>query len=173
MGMLKVFAGIASLLAIVLPSFVLAKSYFKDKRYICLTSQATGWEENGEYIDLDLSDPKTQYIIEPMEMIVKKGKYAQEGYIELHTSHTIKQLGLDDTLAVCMRTYHEYQMDCYSLHGDLKNKIGAYPMFIMHSTQGIREPIFMTRINIGLVYFPKISSDHDDPVLEVGECKKF
>ena len=52
MGILKVFAGIASSLAIVLPSLAVTELW-KDRRYICLTSQAAGWKSGGKYTDLE------------------------------------------------------------------------------------------------------------------------
>lgn len=172
MGMLKVFVGIASLLMLVTPTLGVAKSFTEGKRYICETSQATGWEEVGKHTDLYLTDPETQYIIEPMIMTAKKAKYAEEGYKEYITSHTLKKLGSDDILAICGRSYDEYQMDCYGTYGDLNNNIGVYPNFIIHTTGSI-ENIFMTRLNISLVLFPKLTSFKDQPVLEVGKCKKF
>ena len=176
MGMLKVFAGLASLLMLVMPTLGVAKSFTEEKRYICETSQATGWEEGweaeGKHTDLYLTDPETQYIIEPMIMTAKKAKYAEEGYKDYITSHTLKKLGSDDILAICGRSYDEYQMDCYGTYGDLNNNIGVYPNFIMHTT-GSKENIFMTRLNISLVLFPKLTSFKDQPVLEVGKCKKF
>ena len=49
MGMLKVFAGITCLsFMLVMPTLGVAKSFTEEKRYICETSQATGWEEGWE-----------------------------------------------------------------------------------------------------------------------------
>jgi hypothetical protein len=164
---------IALLLMFAIPALGVAKSFTEGKRYICETTQATGWDEEGKYTDLDLTDPETQYIIEPMIMTVKEAKYAEEGYIEHLTSHTVKQLGNDDLLAVCGRSYNIYQMNCYDTYGDLNNKIALVPNFIIHTTGSMRENIFMTRLNFTTIVFPVINSDHDNPVLEVGECKKF
>ena len=172
MGMLKVFAGIASLLMLVMPTLGVAKSFTEGKRYICETSQATGWEEVGKHTDLYLTDPETQYIIEPMIMTAKKAKNAKEGYREYLTSHTVKKLGNDDILAICGDSYDENQMDCYGTYGDLNDKIGTFPKFLIYTT-GSKENIFMTRLNISVVIFPIITSFKDEPVLEVGKCKKF
>ena len=176
MGMLKFFAGLASLLMLVMPTLGVAKSFTEGKRYICETSQATGWEEGweaeGMHTDLYLTDPETQYIIEPMIMTAKKANYAEEGYKEYITSHTVKKLGNDDILAICGDSYDENQMDCYGTYGELNDEIGTFPKFLIYTT-GSKENIFMTRLNISLVIFPIITSFKNEPVLEVGKCKKF
>jgi len=175
MGMFKVFGGMAALLMLVMPTMGVAKakSFYEDKRYICKTNQAAGWVKGRKYKELSLTDPDTQYIIEPMIMTIKRANSAEEGYTEGQTTHSIKQLGLDDTLATCGWSYDRFQLECYNTYGDLNNEIGPNPEFIIYSTQGRGKTIFMTRINMGLVYHPKLSSGYDDPVLEVGDCKKF
>jgi hypothetical protein len=175
MGMLKVFAGIASLLAIVLPSFVVAKSWNYDRRYICLTSQAAGWKSGGKYTDLDLTDPQTQYIIEPFVVTAKYPRQAKEGYMEIPISHTVKQVGNDRILALCEDNDHS-DLDCYlwaseiKPHDDLENAIiSSHIEFKMHVGGKADDPIFMTRNN----YYSVLLSSEREPMIEIGVCNRF
>ena len=174
MGMLKVFAGIASLLAIILPSFVVAKSWNYDRRYICLTSQAVGWKSGGKYTDLDLTDPQTQYVIEPFVVSAKYPRQAKEGYIEIPISHTVKQVGNDGILALC-EDNDDSDLDCY-LWGseikphDRKNAIlSSHVEFKMHVGGKSDDPIFMTRNN----YYAVLLSSEREPMIEIGVCNRF
>ena len=174
MGMLKVFAGIASLLAIILPSFVVAKSWNYDRRYICLTSQAAGWKNDAKLSYLELTDPETQYIIEPMVMTAKYPRQAKEGYIEIPISHTVKQVGNDGILALC-EDNDDSDLDCY-LWGsetkphDIENAIiSSHVEFKMHVGGKSDDPIFMTRNN----YYAVLLSSEREPVIEFGVCNRF
>ena len=173
MGMLKVFVGIASLLAIILPSFAIAELW-KDRRYICLTSQAAGWKNGRQYTDLELTDPQTQYIIEPKAMDVKAANVAEEGYFEVPISHTVKQVGSTETIALCVDSVGD--LNCYWWHsevrGDLKNAIiSRIEVFTMNDGREIEDPIFMTRINRTSVFHPILTDGA--PFLEIGECEQF
>ena len=174
MGMLKVFAGIASLLAIILPSFVVAKSWNYDRRYICLTSQAAGWK-NGSHTDLEITDPHTQYIIEPKAMVVKAAYEAKEGYFEVPISHSVKQVGSTETIALCVDATAS-SLNCFwwhsELRGDLKNAIiTTIEVFTMNDGREVADPISMTRINRRSVFHPTLSAGA--PFLEIGECEQF
>ena len=173
MGMLKVFAGIISLLAIILPSFAVAELW-NDRRYICLTSQAAGWK-NGSHTDLEITDPHTQYIIEPMVMDAKAAYQAKEGYFGVPISHAVKQVGIDEPIALCVDVIAS-SLDCFwwysDVRGDLKNAIVTTTKeFTMHVGREIEDPIFMTRLNAELAN--SLSDGDNTPLLEVGECNQF
>ena len=174
MGMLKVFAGIVSMLSIILPSFVVAKSWNYDRRYICLTSQAAGWKNDAKLSYLELTDPETQYIIEPMVMTAKYPRQAKEGYIEIPISHTVKQVGNDGILALC-EDNDDSDLDCY-LWGseikphDIENAIlSSHVEFKMHVGGKSDDPIFMTRNN----YYAVLLSSEREPMIEIGVCNRF
>ena len=173
MGMLKVFAGIISLLAIILPSFAVAELW-NDRRYICLTSQAAGWK-NGSHTDLEITDPHTQYIIEPKAMVVKAAYEAKEGYFEVPISHSVKQVGSAETIALCVDATAS-SLNCFLWHsevrGDLKNAIiTRIEEFTMNDGREVADPISMTRINRRSVFHPTLSAGA--PFLEIGECEQF
>ena len=175
MGMLKVFTGIASLVAIILPSVAVAESWNNDIRYICKTSQAAGWKSGGKHTDLDLTDPQTQYIIEPLVVTAKYPRQAKEGYMEIPISHTVKQVGNDRILALCEDNDHS-DLDCYlwaseiKPHDDLENAIiSSHIEFKMHVGGKADDPIFMTRNN----YYSVLLSSEREPMIEIGVCNRF
>jgi len=176
MGMLKVFAGIASLLAIILPSVAVAESSNNDRRYICKTSQAAGWKSGGKHTDLDLTDPQTQYIIEPFVVTAKYPRQAKEGYVEIPISHSVKQVGEGKILALCPES-NGIDLRCHlwgseiEPHDDLENAIiTEHIEFKMHVGRKTDDPLFMTRSNYYAVLFASLDSE---PVIEVGECNQF
>jgi len=172
MGMLKVFVGIVSLLATILPSFAVAELW-NDRRYICLTSQAAGWKNDRQY--LELTKPQTQYIIEPKAMVVKAANEAKEGYFEVPISHSVKQVGSTETIALCVDATAS-SLNCFLWHsevrGDLKNAIiTRIEEFTMNDGREVADPISMTRINRRSVFHPTLSAGA--PFLEIGECEQF
>ena len=173
MSKLKALAMLTSILAIALPSLAVAELW-NDKRYICLTSQAAGWKKDAKHTDLDLTDPQTQYIIEPLAMVVKAAHEAKEGYFEVPISHSVKQVGSTETKALCVDSVGS--LECFWWHsevsGDLENAIiSTIKEFKLHVGREIDDPIFMTRINTASAYFG--SGRDRGPYLEVGECKQF
>ena len=176
MGMLKVFAGIVTMLSIILPSLVVAKSWNNDRRYICKTSQAAGWKSGGKYTDLDLTDPQSQYIIEPFVVTAKYPRQAKEGYNEIPISHSVKQVGEDEVLALCPES-DGIDLNCHlwgseiKPHDDLENAIiSEHVEFKMHVGRKTDDPLFMTRSNYYAVLLASLDSE---PVIEVGECNQF
>lgn len=175
MGKLKVIVMLTSMLSIVLPSFVFAKSWNNDRRYICLTSQAAGY--NAKHTNLELTDPETQYIIEPMVMTAKSPRQAKDGYFEVSISHSVKKVGSDRILALCPDADGK-ELGCFDWHSktepynDLENAfISKSLVLTMYVGRKIDDPIFMTRINRLALYLR--SAVIEDPIIEVGECNQF
>lgn len=188
MGMLKVFAWIASLLIFVMPSLLQAKSIADGNRYICETEEAAGWKEKGEITDLALSYPETQYIIEPKEINYLYPKLAEEAYINKTSTHTISLLGSNEPKALCNKGIRKNTMYCFRLSSNKfleKGSVDPYQLFTItfNKTGGY----FLKNRTIPLMFFFNSMVDLLTPndiskvdlwditgsVLEVGKCKKF
>ena len=186
MGMLKVFAGIASLLIFVMPSLLQAKSIADGNRYICETEEAAGWKENGEVTNLALSYPETQYIIEPKEINYLYPKLAEEGYIEKTSTHAISLLGSNKPEAFCNKGIQKNSMYCFKRSSNKfleKGSVDPYQLFTI--TLNESGGYFLKNRTTSFMYSFKTMVDISNDlgrvslgglassVLEVGECKKF
>ena len=175
MGMFKVFAGIASLLIFVMPSLLQAKSIADGNRYICETIEAVGWKANGEFTDLDITNPETQYIIEPEVENFKIPKSSKEGFFDKVSTHSISLIGADKRLAFCDATgYFNFTLSCYSPHSVFEDgTVSSLPMFFIALNEDGRGT-FAKNLTITAIYANSFQGGTLGlPALEVGECKKF
>ena len=175
MGMLKVFAGIASLLIFVMPSLLQAKSIADGNRYICETIEAVGWKANGEFTDLDITKPETQYIIEPEVENFKIPKSSKEGFFNKVSTHSISLLGADKRLALCeAASWSAFSLECHNPHPVFKDgAVSSLPKFFIALSEDGRGT-FAKNFTTSAIYSNSFQdTTFDFPALEVGECKQF
>ena len=175
MGMLKGLVGCASLLMFVMPSLLQAKSIADGNRYICETIEAVGWKANGKFTDLDITNPETQYIIEPEVENFKIPKSSKEGFSDHVSTHSISLIGADKRLALCDATsFFNFTLSCYSPHSVYEDgAVFSIPMFFIALNEDGRGT-FAKNLTTTAIYANSFQGGTLGlPALEVGKCKQF
>ena len=175
MSTLKVFVGLASLLMFIMPNLLQAKSVADGNRYICQTTEAVGWKADGKFTDLEISNPETQYILEPEAKTFKIPKCAKEGFFDKVSTHSISLLGADKRLALCYATsFFNFTLSCYSPHSVYEDgAVFSTPMFFIALNEDGRGT-FAKNQSLAVIHANSFqNTTFDLPALEVGDCKKF
>lgn len=157
------------------PHWVSAKSFADGKRYICTIKSAAGWSTNGGLDQLEITEPGTQYIIEPTVQNFALPRFAKEGFEDVVASHMVKKLGDDQKSAICSATWMDDTVFCFvdtSIYEDeVQGAVFSTPRFIIYQ---VEENIFITKDETFSQFFVnKLDILVGRPSVEVGICDEF
>ena len=101
------------LLMLITPNLAAAAAIDGFSRYLCETETAVGWTgKDGNVLDLQVSSPRTKFVIEPVDMTKTIVSSGPKDGSEVKISHRVTELGDPGVEFFCVE-HIEAQTFCY------------------------------------------------------------
>lgn len=162
------------LLMLIVPSFGAAGSIDGSSRYLCETETAVGWTgKDDNILDLQVSSPRTKFIIEPVDMIKTLISLGPKDGSEVKISHRVTELGDPKVEFFCVK------------HDETNRRTGCYvgeddqildsfvPFFLQAKAEEGKIKILFIKNEMYIGSLLSIKKIWQNRPFEMGFCQQF
>ena len=158
---------------LITPSLGAAAAIDGSSRYLCETETAVGWTgKDGNVLDLQVSSPRTKFVIEPVDMIKTLVSSGPKNGSEAKISHTVTELGDPKVEFLCVKQDEASEAtSCFTESDDQIFTGGSIPFLLNTRTEEGKILFIKNRMGIGVIL--STFKLWDIRPFEMGFCQKF
>ena len=157
------------MLMLIAPSLGAAELIDSSSRYLCETETAVGWTGK-DILDLQVSSPRTKFIIEPVDMTKTIASIGPRDGREAKISHRVTELGDPNVEFFCIKNQAAYVTLCFTESAG-KLFISDSPFLV--DTYAEEGKILFIKNNMYFGAIMSLAKSWETKPFEMGFCQQF